>query len=396
MVKYRFMKKVEEAKNIVLANASLLNSVEVSLENATGYVLAEDIFSSIRIPAFPQSSMDGYAIRLKDKDALLPVQDELPAGSSKKITLLDHHAIRVFTGGPVPEGADVVVQKEWVVVAEGGIRINANHPEAGSNIRVPGLEIGVGELAIPAGTLINSFQVAFLASLGIITAEVYRKPVVSLIITGNELVQPGNQLMEGQVYESNSFGLKASLKKAGIDQVKISFAKDNLAETEDKIKTALEESDMVLLTGGVSVGDYDFVTGACLNQGVEPLFHGVKQKPGKPLFFGRKEKKLVFGLPGNPASVLSCYQQYVLPAICKVSGMKEAKQVFAQLSQSYEKKALLTFFLKGYVENGIVSILPAQASFQLSAFAEANCWVELDENISRFEKFQMVRIHLFQ
>ncbi|MBY0479962.1 MAG: molybdopterin molybdotransferase MoeA [Chitinophagaceae bacterium] len=387
---------VDEARNIVAANCNTLNSIKMPIEDAAGYALVSDIESAINIPSFLQSSMDGYAIRMEDKNELLPIQDELPAGTSKKIFLLEHHAVKVFTGGPVPDGADMVVQKEWVTEEASGIRIVDKRLAKGDNIRHIGSEISKGKIAIPKGTIMNAMQIGYLASLGITNIQVYRKPSIALIITGNELIQPGNELKDGQVYESNSYGLRACLKNNGINLVYISFAKDNLEETEEKIKQAISNFDMVLLTGGVSVGDYDFVSKACVNQGIELLFHGVQQKPGKPLFFGKKDNKLVFGLPGNPASVLSCYQQYVLPAILKMSGCAEVKPIFAKLKQSYQKNAALRFFLKGYFENGVVSVLSAQASFQLSAFTEANCWVELDEETMSFEQFQKVRIHMLQ
>ena len=157
----------------------------------------------------------------------------------------------------------------------------------------------------------------------------------------------------------------------------------------------MADHDMVLITGGVSVGDHDHVANACLNLGIQKHFHGVKQRPGKPLFFGTKENKWVFGLPGNPASVLSCFYQYVLPAIQILTGTSGAAPVKAKLAASFEKKVSLTFFLKGYVANGEVVVLDGQASFQLSSFVKANCWIELDETISFFEKGTEINIHQF-
>ncbi len=390
------MKTVSAAKHIVQGNTCLLNSIEQPVATAAGYVLSAAVYSKVSVPGFPQSSMDGYALRVQDSGALLPVQDELPAGSSRQLQLKAEQAIRVFTGGPVPEGADTVVQKEWVTLTASGIRIQEpERVEAGANIRMPGADIQAGDQVIPEGTLVHPYLVSYLAGVGATTVAVYRRPVVSLVITGNELVQPGNPLEYGQVYESNSFGLTAALQQAGVDQVQQWRAKDELAATEQAIAAALKGADVLLLTGGVSVGEYDYVVQACLNQGVELLFHGVKQRPGKPLFFGRKGQQLVFGLPGNPASVLSCYQQYVLPALHQMTGRKMPAPQMAKLLHAYEKKGVLTVFLKGYYENGMVTVLPAQASFQLSAFTTANCWIELDETISYFAASQQVPVHLF-
>lgn len=197
------MVTVEEARQIVLANCNTLDAVEVAAEQSVGYALSSDIISKINIPAFRQSSMDGYAIMLQDKDRELPVQDELPAGTPKQIMLQPHTAVKVFTGGPVPDGADVVVQKELVTVIGQSIKINAVAVETGTNIRVPGSEISKGEIAIPKGTVIRPMHIGYLASLGVTKISVISKPSVAIVITGNEVVQPGEALQAGQVYESN-------------------------------------------------------------------------------------------------------------------------------------------------------------------------------------------------
>ena len=389
------MINVAQAKHIVLSTCRVLGTLEIPIEKAVGYCLSASVISSINIPSFRQSSMDGYAIRLRDRNGGLFIQDELPAGTPRQITLLPNAAIKVFTGGPVPEEADTVVPKEQITIAEKSIYINSIPMETGANIRLPGSEINAGNTAIPQGTVIHPMHIGYMASLGVEKIQVIRKPVVAIIITGNELVQPGNTLRAGQVYESNSFALKACLQLAHINTITISYAKDNPAETEKKIAEALTNHDMVLITGGVSVGDYDYVALACTNQGVQQHFHGVKQRPGKPFFFGSKEQKLVFGLPGNPASVLSCYHQYVLPAIHCLSGTVAPEPIKAKLTTQFEKKLSFTFFLKGYFEKETACILPAQASFQLSAFVRANCWIELEETITLFEKGQEIKVHMF-
>ena len=389
------MISVAEAKNIVIAHCEILSSIKLPIEDSVGYVLSENIQSEKNIPGFRQSSMDGFAIKLEDVQKILPIQDALPAGSSKQLSLNKNACIKVFTGGPVPEGADIVIQKEWTRVASNSIQINAGYLELGANIRMQGSDIKKGAIAFKKGTVISAMHIGYLASMGITKLPVIRKPRVGIIITGNELVQPGNELLPGQVYESNSYALKACLQKQQINRIQLYHVKDNLEATQETISKALSENDMLLITGGVSVGDYDFVAGACIQQGVQKLFHGVKQKPGKPLFFGKKADVLVFGLPGNPSSVLSCYQQYVFPALNALTGIPMQENSFAKLEIPFEKKPPLTLFLKGYYDSGSVQVLPAQASYQLSAFVTANCWVELDETENYFAKDQMVKIHLF-
>jgi molybdopterin molybdotransferase len=389
------MISVAAAKNTVLSQCAELSTIQLAIEEAVGYTLSENMFSQINIPSFRQSSMDGYAIRMVDVEKTLHIQDELPAGSSKQISLQENACIKVFTGGPIPEGADIVIQKEWVEVIDNHIQISAGFVELGANIRMPGSDIKKGGLAFKKGTTISAMHLGYLASMGIREISVIRKPTVGIIITGNELVQPGKELLPGQVYESNSFALKACLQKQQIKTIHVYHVKDNVEATQQIIAQALSENDVLLITGGVSVGDYDFVAGACIQQGVQKLFHGVKQKPGKPLFFGKKEEVLVFGLPGNPSSVLSCYQQYVYPALNALTGSMQVENSFAKLEIPFEKKPPLTLFLKGFYKSGSVQILPAQASYQLSAFVTANCWVELEEEIHYFAQDQVVKIHLF-
>ncbi len=386
---------VTEARNTVMASSRLLEPVLLAFDQAIGYVLAADIISPVSIPSFPQSSMDGYAIRFSDQEHVLTIQDELPAGTARQLQLMPGKTIKVFTGGPVPDGADTVVQKEWVKVTEEAIQIQQHTVALGANIRVPGVEIEAGDIAIPKGILLNSMHIGFLASLGITEVSVIRKPSVSIIITGNELVQPGNPLLFGQVYESNGVALKTCLEKLYIKQIEISYAKDLLAETSSVIAQAIRSSDMVLVTGGVSVGDYDHVANAFQQVGVVKHFHTVQQRPGKPLFFGTMDNKWVFGLPGNPVSVLSCFYQYVMPLLQKVSGSVIEDTVTAKLSAAFEKKPPLTFFLKGYCKNEVATVLQKQASFQLSSFVMANCWIELAETKTQFNTGDEVVIHPF-
>lgn len=386
---------VNEAKKLVYSKAKPFRAIWMPLINAAGMVTAEDIVSAIAMPSFTQSSMDGYAIQLNSINAIMPIQDELPAGSSRKLELKNGYAIKVFTGGPVPTGADCVIQKEWVTNFGDSIQVIQKTDEQGLNIRAIGSSVEIGDLVIAKGTCLHPYQLAMLASLGIGEVLVYPAPSITLIITGNELVKPGELLGFGQVYESNSIGLASALKSVGITNLSILYVKDNLAETATAIRNALGQSDLILLTGGVSVGDYDYVTEACNLEGVHTVFHGVKQKPGKPLFFGTYQEKLVFGLPGNPSSVLHCFQQYVKPAIETIEGKQPIASIKAQLMEPFNKKLGLDFFLKAFYKDGMVSILAAQASYQVGAFSNANCWIELPSDQSFFHKDQLVIVHLF-
>ena len=390
-----YMIAVAEARQLIQSHCSSMPATQLPLADAVGSVLAADLISPVNIPSFRQSSIDGYAIRFVEKNLSLRVADSLPAGTSRQALLPGEAAIKVFTGGPIPDEADTVVQKEWVTEEKDSIRINRNEVEPGAHIRMPGADIQEGIIALKAGTRVGAMHTGFLAGLGITNIPVIAKPRVSIIITGNELVPPGSALGFGQVYESNSFSLQACLRQLQIKNSLVSYAKDDLTETELAIAGALRKADMVILTGGVSVGDHDHVVAACERLGIEKKIHGVKQRPGKPLFFGTKGKQLVFGLPGNPASVLSCFYQYVMPAVQALSGGELPESRRALLAADFEKKPVLTFFLKGEYSNGNVCVLPGQASFQMSSFAGANCWIELPEETRLFSAGSEVIIHPF-
>jgi molybdopterin molybdotransferase len=249
--------------------------------------------------------------------------------------------------------------------------------------------------ALEKGQLLSPAAVGFIAGLGLSSANVIPAPRVSIIITGNELQKPGSPLAYGQVYESNSFSLTAALHDAGISNITTIPSGDNLDELTGFLYSALEKSDIVLLTGGVSVGDYDFVTEAAKRCKIETIFYKVKQRPGKPLFFGKTNKALVFGLPGNPSSVLTCFYEYVLPAMEQLTnrnlGLKTTR---AKLAKPFNKTIALTFFLKGFYDGQMVTILDAQESYKLSSFAKANCLVKLDEEAKEYHPAEEVEVHL--
>ena len=386
---------VAEAKNLISSHIIPLAPVQLNLEQACGHILAKDVYASCDIPAFRQSSMDGYALKFADHENELQLIGEMAAGTSDSFVLNGGETSRIFTGAPLPEGADTVVMQEKISLRNGKITLQDKNLQQGSNVRNQGSEIKAGELAMAKGSLLSPAAIGFLAGIGSTVLDVYPMPKISIIVTGKELQQPGLQLNFGQVYESNSYSLSAALKLEGIVQVKIFQADDELSILTSVLQTALKDSDVVLLTGGVSVGDYDFVIEASRRCDVEEVFHKVKQKPGKPLFFGKKDRQLIFGLPGNPSSVLSCYYNYVLPAINQLAQKENAvKEINAVLTTAYQKPAGLTHFLKGSYVDGKVSLLSAQESFRLSSFAQANCLICLNEIQEFFSAGDMVKVML--
>lgn len=391
------MISVTEAKSIIKTNVPLLTPKMVAIQDAAGLVLAEDVFASIDIPAFNQSAMDGYAFAYESlaEGKALNIIGEVQAGVDKTFESLQNAAVRIFTGAPVPAGADTVVMQEKTTLTNGELTILDDQLARGNNVRLKGAEIRKGELALQAGTLLAPAALGFLAGLGVAEVMVYPTPRVTIIVTGKELQQPGKQLQPGQVYESNSLTVKAALKQLNISDVQIVHVDDDLQTLTNTLANALERSDMVLLTGGISVGDYDFVLQATELCGVIKLFHKIKQRPGKPLFFGKKGEKIVFGLPGNPSSVLTCFFEYVIPAIETLTLRKKfIKVAELPLAKSYSKKTSLTHFLKGLSDGKTVTPLGAQDSFRLSSFALSNCLIVLPAEKEDFEEGELVEVHL--
>ena len=389
------MISVEEARNIIAAQSSRLAPIKKSIPESAGQILAKDVFAFTDIPSFRQSSMDGYAIIFSDKDQTLQVSGTMMAGSSKTLNLQKGNAVRIFTGAPLPNGADTVVMQEKVTRQGDTIVIEDADLTEGKNVRNKGAEIKSGDMAMQEGTLLTAAAIGFLSGIGISEIYVYPSPSISIIITGNEIQEPGVALEFGQVYDANSFQLKAALQAINILNITTWKVNDNPDALKKVLEQALERSDVVLLTGGVSVGDYDYVVQATTACNITQHFHKIKQRPGKPLFFGTKGKKPVFGLPGNPSSVLSCFYMYVMPCISLLSGRdNRVKKSKASLTDEYKKPKGLTCFLKGFEKDGTVKALGAQESFRLSSFAQANCLIELDEERETYEANETVTIHL--
>jgi molybdopterin molybdotransferase len=391
------MISVTEAKNIIRANAKALEPVTVPLQQAAGKVLAADVYALTDIPAFNQSAMDGYAFSFEgwQLHKTLNIHGEVPAGEAALFLLEKNQAARVFTGAPVPSGADTVVMQEKAAANDNQLYIQDDQLQTGHNVRLKGSEIKAGELVLSKGQRLSPSAIGFLATTGVAEVTIYPSPVVSIIVTGNELQQPGQPLTHGQVYECNSYQLNAVLQLLHVEEASVFKVKDDPHAVKHALINALDDSDVVLLTGGVSVGNYDFVPQAAAACGVTKLFHKVKQRPGKPLFVGRKENKLVFGLPGNPSAVLTCFYEYVIPALEQLMQQQNIlKTIQAPLAKSYSKTAQLTFFLKGYYDGQTAMPLDAQESYRLRSFAVANCLLCLPEDKMEYGQGEMVEVHL--
>jgi molybdopterin molybdotransferase len=386
------MIQVNEALTIVAANSSKMPLHKKAVSKALGYVLAETVYSPIAMPPFRQSAMDGYAFIHSEKQQY-DVVSISQAGDHSNIKLKNNEAIRIFTGAFVPDDADTVVMQEHVMATENSILIT-RMPEQFANVRAKGEQINKGEVVFEANTLITPAAIGFLACLGITEITVYKKPKVAILVTGNELVKPGKKLPKGKIYESNSVMLQAALQTIGINKTKVLKVKDNLKATKKALKEILTEFDVVLISGGISVGDYDFVKEALLENEVEELFYKINQKPGKPMFFGKKEGTLVFALPGNPASSLTNFYIYVCPAIKNKMGFSEIHKtkIIRKLNSDLVNNTGKTLFLKAKYDETTVTVLDGQSSAMLNTFAVANSLLIVPEDVEQYKKGQLVTL----
>jgi molybdopterin molybdotransferase len=384
------MIQVSQALSIVLANSSKMTTRKIKVSKSLGFILAEAIYSPMDMPPFRQSAMDGYAF-LHDGSSTFELAGISQAGDFLNRKTENQQAIRIFTGAFVPDDLDTVVMQEHTSRSGDSLLIN-KMPVPSANIRKKGEQIKEKALVLKANTLINPAAIGFLACLGITEIKVFAKPKVAIVVSGNELVKVGNKLAEGKIYESNSLMLEAALQEIGIKKTKTFTVKDNLKATIIVLKACLSSFDIVLVSGGISVGDYDYVKEALLSNGVEELFYKINQKPGKPLFFGKKEDTLVFALPGNPASTLTSFYIYVYPALKISMGFEAAHlpEIKRKMTTSFENTSGKTLFLKAIYDDKNVRILGSQSSAMLNTFALANALICLPPDIMSIEKDQEV------
>jgi molybdopterin molybdotransferase len=313
------MISIEEARRIVLEQTTRLPVATVPLLECLGMVLAEDVNSPWDIPAADNSAMDGYAFLHSSFQGLsLPVCGFLPAGTVWTDSVPAGQTIKIMTGAQIPPGCNTVVPIEDVLETPGGIKLKgASKP--GSHVRKRGEDVGAGELLFTTGTLIRPQEVGMLASLGRTEVNVYRKPVVAILATGDELVEPGETRLPGKIINSNSYSVAAQVLEAGGKPIMLGIARDDREITRDMLQKGLQ-ADVIITSGGVSVGDHDFVKEVIEEMGGELKFWKINMKPGKPLAFAVIADKPLFALPGNPVAAMVGFEMFVRPALLAMMG----------------------------------------------------------------------------
>ena len=401
------MINVSQARGIILENIRPLKETEVvDIGSCLGRVLSFELKAKENIPPFDNSAMDGFALRTRDligasrkNPKVLEVVESLPAGYPAKRSVGSMQAIRIMTGAPLPKGADSVVMVEDTARDERRNEFVKIYKavKKGENVRYAGEDVQKGEVVIKKGTVLKSGHIGLLASLGIAKIKVFREPRVAILATGDELVEIGQKLSPGKIRNSNAYSLYAQVLKVSAIPVLLGIARDNKKDLEQKIRKGLS-ADMLLVSGGVSVGDYDFVKDVLKDLGTKMKFWRVAMKPGKPLAFGMIKDVPVFGLPGNPVSSMVSFEQFVRPALLKMAGAKDIFRFHlpALAKDDFEKKKGLRYFLRVILENKegqlYASLTGPQGSGILKSMALANGIMELPEDVETLRKGEWARV----
>lgn len=380
---------VAEAQRLVLERAKPLEAERVPIERATARVLAQSAAAVVNLPPFASSAMDGYALRSADTASapvVLPVVERIAAGSPASRSLAVGEAMGIATGGVVPEGADAVVPIEVVEENEEGLSV-ASPVTAGANVRDPGGDVRAGETVLEPGVALGPGQVGALAAAGVSEVQCTKRPRVGILVTGSELRQPGEALEPGQIYESNGLLLATALGLAGAVPAQLGVVADDEAEHRRTMERALLGFDMLITTGGASVGPHDLVRKVQAELRVEELFWGVAMKPGKPVAFGVRRDHLVFNLPGNPVSVLATFELLVRPAINALLGLPDPLPAFrngtlaAAVRRNADRDELVRATRRRDDGAEVLEPLSGQESHMIVRAGRANAlvWVEAGE-----------------
>jgi len=406
---------VEEAKQIVTSEIPKGPKITLPLQEASGRILAEDVFSLLDSPLFNASAMDGFAIHHEETyrasrafPSYFKITGLVAAGDVPSKPLGKNEAIKVMTGAMIPQGATAVIPQEEVLPSTTTLEgrqdrsatiLITREVKEGEHLRRKGEEIKQGGLALSKNTHLTSGAIGFLASLGVLNVPVYAPPRIFILPTGSELVRDISEVTPGKIMESNSFCLSSAMSEMKIEPKISSPVPDVNKVLFAIIEQAIKNYDLLLITGGVSVGTFDLVKEILEKLNVKTLFWQVAQKPGKPLYFGKCGSTLVFGLPGNPASSLVCFYEYVRPAILKWLGYQDCflSQDRARLVNSFSKKEGRTHFIRARTEkkngNFWVHVPEGQESHRMQSFAEANSFLVVPQEITELKEGEEVTIH---
>lgn len=383
------MVSVEEASKIIASHLNPLGSDEVPIVQATGRILAEDIVADRDLPPFDRVAMDGVAFSLNafGPEVVLQLEGIQAAGAPRQQLRQKNGCIEVMTGAVLPSGADLVVRYEDVFIENGKARIRLKEVSGGMNIHARGADAKKGQLLLKPGLRITSAEVAIMASVGKVNVRVYSFPKAAILSTGDELVEIDATPLPHQIRRSNAYALQAAMHEIGWGSDSFHIG-DNLPEIQERLRHVFEHYQVVILSGGVSKGKFDYIPTVLTEFGVRKHFHHISQRPGKPIWFGTTEdRKVVFALPGNPVSTFLCFHRYIKPWLMQCAGMVERIQQ-AILTEDVQFDPELTYFLQVRVcqENGLLTgtPIPGGGSGDFVNLKEVDGFLELPLNRSEF------------
>ena len=398
--------QLSDAQRVVLDAATVLGLEKISILDALGRVLSEDIVAERDNPPWDNSAMDGFAVRWEDikqehaiqKPVTLSVIEDVPAGVMPSKTVGLGQAIRIMTGAPIPQGADTVLKVEDTEHTSDSVRVFKAEPK-GANIRPQGEDVKKGDRIIAKGTRIRPGEVGMLAILAKSFVCVYQRPRVAILSTGDELADLDERFSEEKIINSNSYGMAAAVQEAGGIPLLLGIARDTPMALKEKIAQGLN-ADMLVLSGGVSMGDYDFTKAVFRELGAEMNFWKLAIRPGQPLAFGKIQGKLAFGLPGNPVSSMVTFEQLVRPALLKMSGCRSYGRPMIQaiFQERFSKRGDRRHFLRGILtrQEGVFKVRTTgdQGSGILTSMVKANCLIDVPVEVEQLNPGDEVVVQL--
>lgn len=398
--------QLHDAQRVVLDAVTVLDVEKVSILDVLGRVLAEDIVAGRDNPPWDNSAMDGFAVRWEDikqehpiqKPVSLVVIEDVPAGRMPSKDVGPGQAIRIMTGAPIPRGADTVLKVEDTEHTPDSVRVLKAEPR-GANIRPQGEDVKKGDCIIAKGTRMRPSEAGMLAILAKSFVFVHQRPRVAILSTGDELADLDEPYRDEKIINSNSYGIAAAVQEAGGIPLLLGIARDTPAALKEKISQGLN-ADMLVLSGGVSMGDYDFTKAVFRELGAEMNFWKLAIRPGQPLAFGKIQNKLAFGLPGNPVSSMVTFEQLVRPALLKMSGCRSYGRpvVQAVFQETFSKRSDRRHFLRGILtrEDGVFKVRTTgdQGSGILTSMVKANCLIDVPVAVERLKPGDEVAVQL--
>jgi molybdopterin molybdotransferase len=397
----------DKALEILIDSANIIDgTVFVGLEEALNSVLASDIQSNINVPSFDNSAMDGYAINLDDNlvnisgESSFIITDRISAGTTGK-TLLPGCAARIFTGAPIPRGANTVIMQEECELIDGDTKIKIYRPlTLNENIRPCGNDIQIGDVILRSRIKLKPQDIALVASVGVNEIEIINTVKVGVFFTGDELVEPGNTLKDGQIYNSNRYSIVALLNNLGCNVVNLGNVEDTLESTCEALKKLMHDCDIIMTTGGVSVGEEDHIKAAVQRLGKLTLWR-IKMKPGKPLAFGKVGNAAFIGLPGNPVSATVTFLLFARPFIKKMQGLSDYlnQTVKVESNFNWKRSKPRREFVRVRIDNSSIpakaNMYPKQGSDVLSSIVWADGLLEVPEDAS-FDSGELLNFYPFK